>query len=418
MAHDAQASGLARAGRRGLSKKIAVLGTLAALSVSFLSACGGSGSSGGSDETGDFTVGVIRPTSGVLASSYKPLYLNLEMAIKEINADGGIMGRKVVPQYVDDEGSPAGQSKALRTLQSKGIKYVFGPTGDSLATAALPLLSADKIIGGGWYAGTELMDTAKYPYAFLPYFDTTQEANEMAKFMVTDLGKKKIGFLSEATSLGPAIGKPLKVKVTELGGKIVSEQEYPLDTASFVTAMNKLKADGVDGIVATFSNVPNTTAAYQAMEQLKWYPPLVTHYNFFPQVINAKWSKQLTDSIYAVNLASYSYPADGKPDPAVDAYVTKLREIKGFDASGLPSAPFYDMLNILKKTIEAEKTFDVEKVQAALNKVTDYPGMNGKVTFTKDNHLGISDDQVTTVSMASGHDPRSNGGFFFEKAAK
>ena len=57
----------------------------------------------------NFTVGWVRPSTGRLASSFAPLYVGGLIAIEEINAAGGILGRPIVRKEEDDEASPAKQ---------------------------------------------------------------------------------------------------------------------------------------------------------------------------------------------------------------------------------------------------------------------------------------------------------------------
>src|SRR5262245_47634434 len=64
-----------------------------------------------------FNIGWVRPTTGRLASSYAPLYIGGLIAIDEINAAGGVMGRKIARQEEDDEASPAREPAVIKKLQ-------------------------------------------------------------------------------------------------------------------------------------------------------------------------------------------------------------------------------------------------------------------------------------------------------------
>ena len=78
-------------------------------------------------------IGWIQPTTGALASSFGPLYLAADMALEEINAAGGILGRKLVKVTADDEGSPAKEPIVTRRLIDDGCKFILGPVGSSQA---------------------------------------------------------------------------------------------------------------------------------------------------------------------------------------------------------------------------------------------------------------------------------------------
>src|SRR5437763_10013577 len=84
-----------------------------------------------------FNIGWVRPTTGRLASSYAPLYIGGLIAVDEINAAGGVMGKKIARQEEDDEASPAREPAVVKKLQEGGIRYICGPTGSSQSLAAL-----------------------------------------------------------------------------------------------------------------------------------------------------------------------------------------------------------------------------------------------------------------------------------------
>src|SRR5438270_13569377 len=69
----------------------------------------------------DVKIGWIKPVTGPLASSFAPLYLAGQIAMDEINAAGGILGRKLVKVEVDDQGSPAQAPIATRRLIEDGV---------------------------------------------------------------------------------------------------------------------------------------------------------------------------------------------------------------------------------------------------------------------------------------------------------
>lgn len=93
-----------------------------------------------------FKIGWVRPTTGRLASSYAPLYIGGLIAIDEINAMGGVMGRKIARQEEDDEASPAHEPAVIKKLQESGIGCICGPTGSSQSLAALAITTPAKTI--------------------------------------------------------------------------------------------------------------------------------------------------------------------------------------------------------------------------------------------------------------------------------
>src|ERR1700682_5132312 len=129
------------------------------------------------DET--FNIGWIRPTTGRLTSSYAPLYIGGLIAIDEINAGGGILGRRIVRQEEDDEASPAREPGVVKKLQESGVQFICGPTGSTQSLAALAITTPSKIITTMYAIASEAGDGTRYPYHYQCTFNSDLQA-EMA----------------------------------------------------------------------------------------------------------------------------------------------------------------------------------------------------------------------------------------------
>jgi branched-chain amino acid transport system substrate-binding protein len=125
-----------------------------------------------------FNIGWVRPTTGRLASSYAPLYIGGLIAIDEINAIGGVMGRKIARQEKDDEASPA-REPAMKRLQESGVRYICGPTGSSQSLAAMAITTPAKTITTMYAIASEAGDGARYRWHYQCTFNSDLQA-EMA----------------------------------------------------------------------------------------------------------------------------------------------------------------------------------------------------------------------------------------------
>jgi len=104
------------------------------------------GLAGVADAQQPFNIGWVRPTTGRLASSFSYLYIGGLIAIEEINAAGGILGRPITRVEEDDEASPAKEPAIVKKLQGAGINFMAGPTGSSQALSSLATTTPAKII--------------------------------------------------------------------------------------------------------------------------------------------------------------------------------------------------------------------------------------------------------------------------------
>lgn len=149
-----------------------------------------------------FSLGWIRPTTGRLASSFSYLYIGGLIAIDEINAQGGILGRPITRVEEDDEASPAKEPAIIKKLQGAGVSFVAGPTGSSQALSSLATTTPAKIIQATYANGAEMGDGGKYPYHYQCTFNTSQQGEIAARYLVETMKLKKIGIIQENTAFG------------------------------------------------------------------------------------------------------------------------------------------------------------------------------------------------------------------------
>jgi branched-chain amino acid transport system substrate-binding protein len=76
-------------------------------------------------------IGSARAMTGLVASSFAPLYVSVKIAVEEINAAGGILGRPIEIIEADDESSPAKEPAVMRRLIDGGAQALLGPVGSS-----------------------------------------------------------------------------------------------------------------------------------------------------------------------------------------------------------------------------------------------------------------------------------------------
>src|SRR5581483_3283590 len=88
-----------------------------------LAACGGSSGSAGPSPSAPFNLGVLQPLTGTLQAAYKPLFVPLKIAVEEINAAGGILGRKINAVVADDQGAAGSEGSAVRDLLDQNVEY-------------------------------------------------------------------------------------------------------------------------------------------------------------------------------------------------------------------------------------------------------------------------------------------------------
>jgi branched-chain amino acid transport system substrate-binding protein len=359
-----------------------------------------------------FKIGWVRPTTGRLASSFAPLYFGGLIAVDEINASGGILGRQIARIEEDDEASPAKEPGIVRKLREQEIGCFVGPTGSSQSLASIAATTSAKIVQSAYAAAAEAGDGRKYPYHYQIMFNTDQQADVCVDYMVRVLGLKKIGILQENTAFGEQAGAATKVILQKkFGLTAVSEQVYPIAAPDLSAYVANLQKAGADGVIGWIANVPNAAMIFNAMKTLKWFPPVAGHSGLMLPALFDLVPAEAVKNVFATYYRNFTWTDTEQPATRQIEFAKKLAqypEAKGYEVNAA-AAPYYDFLYCLKAAIEAEKSFEPEAIKRGLDNLRNHKGLLGDISFSPETHSGISVKDVVLVSVASGQDPRAMG---------
>ncbi len=381
-------------------------------------AAGGSlllGSSGlAFGQSGDtFKIGSARAMTGLVASSFAPLYVGVKIAADEINAAGGILGRKLEIIEADDESSPAKEPAVMRKLLDGGSQAILGPVGSSHTLSAVATTTPAKVIhaGGGWTE--ELADGRKYPYHYQFTYNTGHQGEAIARHIVENLKLKKVGILQENTALGEAGGAATTRALKKFGLEPVAVETYPVTATDLKVYLTKIRNAGADALVLWNSPAQGVLLTAAGLQAMKYYPALLGGNSMFSNTVLDNAAPEVLKLASATLLKTMTYSATepvGARQVAHAKKVVTFPEAKTWEINAAIS-PFYDFLHLLKKVVDAEKKFDTERVKAAFDAVKGYDGMIGRIAFTPDNHCALTGDQMVMATLSSGRDPRSMGVF-------
>jgi ABC-type branched-subunit amino acid transport system substrate-binding protein len=354
-------------------------------------------------------IGSARAMTGLVASSFAPLYVSVKIAVEEINAAGGILGRPLEIVEADDESSPAKEPAVMRKLVDSGAQAILGPVGSSHTMAAVATTTAAKIIhaGGGW--AEELADGRKYPYHYQFTYNTGHQGEAIVRHIVEKLKLKKVGILQENSGLGESGGAATTRSLKKYGLDPVGVEVYPTTATDLKVYLNKLRATGTEALVLWNSPAQGMLLTAAGLQAMKWYPALLGGNSLFSNTVLENTDPEVLKNAYGTLIKTMTYSATEAPGARQVAYakrVVTFPESKQWEINAAIS-PFYDYLHLLKQVVEADKRFDTEGIKKAFDSVKGYPGMIGSISFSPENHCALTGDQMVMATLLSGKDPKS-----------
>src|SRR6202142_3851079 len=296
------------------------------------------------------------------------------MAINDLNAAGGVLGKKIQLLTEDDQ-SQAGQPATVvrKLISSDDVMAILGEVASSRSLEAAPICQENKIpmISP---ASTNPKVTGAGDYIFRVCFIDPFQGTVMANFARKTLKLKTAAVLKEASSdYSVGLAKYFVAGFTADGGQIVGEENYSHGDKDFSAQLTALKADNPDGIFVPGYYTEVGLIALQA-RQLGITVPLFGGDGWESSSLVPIGGKALEGCYFSTH---YS-PQD--TSPAVQDFVKEYRA-KYSDTPDAMAALGYDSAMILADAIKRAGSADGVKIRDALAATKDFPGVTGKITI-------------------------------------
>ncbi len=323
-------------------------------------------------------LGLLHSLSGTIAIAEAALVEAEKMAIEEINASGGVMGRKI-EAVIEDGASdwPTFAEKTKKLLQRDKVAAIVGCYTSASRKAVLPVLNQMKglLYYPTYYEGQEEDKHVIY---------TSQEATQSVIAAIEWMAKQqgKTFFLVGSDYIYPrTCNKIAKPTITRVGGKVVGEEYAPLGHTEFSSIINKIKAAKPDWIYSTVVGGSNV-AFYK---QLKAAGLDGVKQKLLSTVV----SENEIDGIGKENAVGY-YACMGYfqslKNPQNERFVKALKAKYGQDrVVGDPMECAYNAVYLWKLAAEKAKSFDVDKVIAASSGL-EFDAPEGRIRIHASNH--------------------------------
>lgn len=323
-------------------------------------------------------LGLLHSMTGTIAIAEAALVEAEKMAIDEINAAGGVLGRMIEPVIADGASDwPTFAEKAKQLLQRDKVAAIVGCYTSASRKAVLPVLNQSK---GLLYYPTYYEGQEEDKHVIYPSQEATQSVISAIEWMAKQQGKTFF-FVGSDYIYPRTCNKIAKPTVARLGGKVVGEEYAPLGHTEFSSIINKIKAAKPDWIYSTVVGGSNV-AFYK---QLKAAGLDGTKQKLLSTVV----SENEIDGIGKENAVGY-YACMGYfqsiKSPENEKFVKAIKTKYGQDrVVGDPMQCAYNSVYLWKMAAEKAKSFDVDKVIAASSGLV-LNAPEGKVTVHKTNH--------------------------------
>lgn len=333
--------------------------------------------------TGDgIKVGILHSLSGTMAISEQTVVDAELLAIKEINAKGGVLGKQIIPIKEDGASNwDTFKEKAEKLIDQDKVSTVFGCWTSASRTAVLPIFESKKHML--WYPvqyeGQECSNNIFYTGAA-----PNQQIEPAVDWLLENKGKKF--FLVGSDYIFPRTANNIiKEQLKAKGGETVGEDYLPLGNTEVTAIITKIKAALPDGgVIFNTLNGDSNVAFFKQMQGSGLTPD---KYPVMSVSIAEEEVQQIGKEFLIGHYGAWNY-FQTVETPENTKWVADFKKEYGEErVTNDPMEAAYIMVYLWKQAVEKAGTFeDLEKVRAAaIGQTFDAP--EGKVTMNSNHHI-------------------------------
>jgi branched-chain amino acid transport system substrate-binding protein len=350
------------------------------------------------------SIGYLPALTGPSSSTGIGINRGVELAVKEINAAGGIDGRQIELIVRDTQSEPTkAVNGAAELTHAHKVSVVLGPVNSGESLAVVPLLARANTpqIHPCWV--DSLTDPKKYPMCFRNASTNQQIGAGANRYVVDVLKCNKVAIISDTTGYGTASVNAYVPMLKAKGAEIVYQGNVDAANPDLTPEILRMRNAGAEVIMPWSVNPGFLSRIINTRGQMAWDVPIVGQTTLGSGQTSALLEKpEYWAKVYPNNFKPVCYSADGKLNDRAAGFVDKLKsnKIELGDTLLWWVAVGYDSPKMIAEAVKASGA-EPEQIVSYLNNMKNYPGVFGDISFTSERHDGYPDDGIVMVEANS-----------------
>jgi len=342
----------------------------------------------------EIIIGMMTDLSGVTAVQGSNAANSIRMAFDDINARGGIHGRKIRFIVEDMEYLVPKAVQAMNKLVNRdNIFLAISSGGTPQMDAVLPMMIEKGVPSVFPLTCARSMYTPLSPYKYGQFSSYYDQMRSCVKYFAEVKGRKVIGSMYQDTDFGRDVHGGVVAQVETMGLKLgATSASRPLDT-DFNAQVSRLKEAGCD-LVCMGTIVKDTIIILQTAHKMGWSPDFCGQFATYSTAV-AQAPGEPAEGFYSMSPGLYAYSDD--PRPAVQDVATRYRQRFGIDINYLGEAGYAAASCLIEVLQRAGPDLTGDTFQRAMESLRDWRDIFGGPPLT----ITPTDHHASTLSFLS-----------------
>lgn len=330
----------------------------------------------GCSDSGEKTIkiGAIGPLTGESSIGGLDELAGKQMAIEEVNAKGGILGKKIELFSEDDASQPSqSASAAMKLINQNGVVAIIGAHNSPCTLAVMEVLTKQSIPMITPGSSSPKVTSIDNEWIARSFPSDAIQASSLVNYAANKMGAKRIGIIYVNDDFGKGGYEAVKSAAEKNGVTVTVAESFMGEDKDMRTQLTKIKSSNVDALFIWCQYVPGSLIMKQARE-MGWD----IQFCGSTGIVHPK-TFELAGKAYEGTVQTVPF-IPNVPDPEKQAWVKRYEE-KFNRKPSQNSARAYDATMILLEAIKNAGSTDPKAIRDAMRNTKDFPGLQGKITI-------------------------------------
>jgi branched-chain amino acid transport system substrate-binding protein len=341
-------------------------------------------------------IGWLSSLTGPLSSAAIAENQGVQFAVEEINAAGGIDGRRIQLVTYDTQGDP---TKAVNFAQRLAfvdkVHFVIGPVNSGESLATVPIVAKAGIPNLVIGTVDELVNPKRYPRAFRAINTNRQWIVAANDYALKVLRRNRIAIIGDTSGYGTSSAKTATQLLEAAGVKPVYTVLVDPNKTDLTDELSKARQAGADVVMPWSAATGLIARLLNARGDMGWDVPVVGHSALMAPAIPKLLNKpDYWANAYAAGYVSTTYGPDGTLPAATKALMDRMRPRLGgkeVDFMFWWVALGYDTVRIVEHVVRKAGGTDPAAIQKAFESTAGLKGVYADYTWGPDDRNGFPD---------------------------
>jgi branched-chain amino acid transport system substrate-binding protein len=323
--------------------------------------------------------------------------------VDQINAGGGVKGRKIQMVTRDTQGDPAKAVNAVQEMMaSYNVHAIFGPNNSGEALATTPIVARRGIPNIHCCGITSLIDEKKFPNAFRQTPNNGQSSDPPRIYCQKVLKLSKVAVIGDSTGYGTSAVTDSVTNFKNNNGDVVYQAQIDATQPDLMPDMLRMRDAGAQAIIPWTVSTGLIARLLNARGAMGWDVPFVGHQAMGSGEVGHLLQKpEYWNNVFNEGFKNCSFDAAGKLPARTQDFIDRARgKISLANTSLWWIVSAVDAIQLIAEAVSKTDSSSPEAIIGYWNTLTKYPGLFADYTFSPTQHNGFPSDELV-MSVAS-----------------